>query len=1054
MLGYYGLMEQPSEKIALRISRSFLLNNAMKYIIVFLLSLIGGRISAQQCDIETLLKKPGIWKEGMKGSMSGIVASDLAREKKVVAQIHSMMQAHYSPVAVEILYNGVYNPSFSWMSAIQYSYSIIPLRMYCQSGKIVTEHESSGHFYIGANIFDAEIYSVYTEENEPGYGFHYMSDLPELKNGVYYFKQKNVRLAFDLPGVAAGWLITIDDKLPYSYVTRKEFLDKRKSILQRQEKANIKNFDETVVSKNKEKALYEVEYKNDPVKWQRYLKMDYQSVLDVNEKNRIKFANNYKAAYAKLEEQMRKPAEELNQIAIVKDDPQDYLNYLFTTDEDGFGKILIKPNPSYFNPKLPRSIPHFFFIHQVGPYDNEVAKKIFDGMIAAIDMQALKNMLGKEPASLTSSKNTPVSLGPKTIKPKTLVVDYDVYKREATPGFKPSTAASTASVIPTLPVVDAAIKAKAMTLQLTAASMPGYLSNVQSIIDNRLTDQQKKNTKLLFDKLKANPVELADVGVLLYYKGAITEALWCLTKAASLQPANDYVLSNLTGIMNMSQAEAAALPVLRYLNKKVPNNTTILNNLGQALYALGEQKNSKAVLDSCIRIFAYHPQANMTRAVIAKKEGKSAEATVFIQKSIWVAYSEMTDDFADKNGIKLDYANLLNRFHPTNTEYINANSYRPPPQCENVAMAEELEAKWDAWTAKSQQVTAKVSAGLEAANANYQRQVQQQLANKTSTASFSLGPMHAKGQKMYHIYMDKLTEVQRSAQEYFDNKYKKDKEYLEKEHADALKKIEETIGKQAGEGKGAIGEAYCNAINAAHNVYLMGIAGLNYGFQGKFSETIRSLNSELMYWSQFLAGPSAYREMIYYERALFAVNPMLMHSIFIKPCQTNNKAKGSFEAPEIPYPYCPISFRLKVAFVKVAGDCSKFDLEVEAEGVVLNIERDFIKKKSTIALGAGMSLDLHNKVGDVSKNVLVPSFVASGVDAGGGGVGAKGQFFIEMDGTGVTDLGLRAEAGVEGVLTDKGDVKISGKIGINSGVDVSATPGAIAIGQAINGVVK
>ena len=39
-------------------------------------------------------------------------------------------------------------------------------------------------------------------------------------------------------------------------------------------------------------------------------------------------------------------------------------------------------------------------------------------------------------------------------------------------------------------------------------------------------------------------------------------------------------------------------------------------------------------------------------------------------------------------------------------------------------------------------------------------------------------------------------------------------------------------------------------------------------------------------------------------------------------------------------------------------------------------------------------------------------------------------------------------------MTDKGDVKISGKIGINSGVDVSATPGAIAIGQAISGVFK
>lgn len=139
---------------------------------------------------------------------------------------------------------------------------------------------------------------------------------------------------------------------------------------------------------------------------------------------------------------------------------------------------------------------------------------------------------------------------------------------------------------------------------------------------------------------------------------------------------------------------------------------------------------------------------------------------------------------------------------------------------------------------------------------------------------------------------------------------------------------------------------------------------------------------------------------------------------------------------------------------KLPGDCGKFDLELEADGLVLNIERDFVNKKSTIAFGAGGSLDMHNMVDGVSKNVLVPSFVSTGVDVGGAGVGAKGQFFIEMDGTGVTDLGLRAEAGVEGVFTDKGDVKVSGKIGVNSGVDVSATPGAVAIGQAISGVLK
>ena len=36
---------------------------------------------AQECNESLVAQKPGIWKEGLKGSVTGIAASDLAREK-------------------------------------------------------------------------------------------------------------------------------------------------------------------------------------------------------------------------------------------------------------------------------------------------------------------------------------------------------------------------------------------------------------------------------------------------------------------------------------------------------------------------------------------------------------------------------------------------------------------------------------------------------------------------------------------------------------------------------------------------------------------------------------------------------------------------------------------------------------------------------------------------------------------------------------------------------------------------------------------------------------
>ena len=89
------------------------------------------------------------------------------------------------------------------------------------------------------------------------------------------------------------------------------------------------------------------------------------------------------------------PAAELNQHAIVKDDPNDHFSYLFTTDDDGFGKVLIKPNPGYFNTKLPRSSPQFFWVYVRANHKEPIAAKFMADIMKAVDFATLKNMLGK-----------------------------------------------------------------------------------------------------------------------------------------------------------------------------------------------------------------------------------------------------------------------------------------------------------------------------------------------------------------------------------------------------------------------------------------------------------------------------------------------------------------------------------------------------------------------------------------------------------------------------------------------------------------------------------
>ena len=121
-----------------------------------------------------------------------------------------------------------------------------------------------------------------------------------------------------------------------------------------------------------------------------YLQMKerYEKLLADNEKE-------FKPAFDKIETQLKISGDELKQQAIVKADPNDPLSYLFTDDSDPFGKILIKPNPDYFNKKLPKSVPQFIWISMTGNHKEPIASKFMTDIMKAVDFTLLFNLLGK-----------------------------------------------------------------------------------------------------------------------------------------------------------------------------------------------------------------------------------------------------------------------------------------------------------------------------------------------------------------------------------------------------------------------------------------------------------------------------------------------------------------------------------------------------------------------------------------------------------------------------------------------------------------------------------
>ena len=351
-------------------------------------------LSAQTCDDESLLQKPGTWKVGMKGSQGG-TATELAKEKKTVEAIHNMIKSKYSPIGVEAIYHGAYSPAYPNMPGNNYSYSIIPLNYYCDGNAVKIVHETPTFFSINANLFSAEIYeSPNFSEAASGTGYHYIPDMPIEKNGYWYFKERDEGFGYT-PTRQYSYLITYNSKLPFAYVTKKEFLETRKVILANEKRESESHLKDVLDKNEMEKGFKEKEYKNDPEKLKKYMRMDYENIKARYEKLLADNEKNFEPAFNKIESQLKMDETELGQPAIVKMDPHDHLSYLFVDDNDPMGQVLIKPNPGYFNKKLPRSSPQFFWVFVRWNYTEPIATKFTADILKAVDFTVLKNMLGK-----------------------------------------------------------------------------------------------------------------------------------------------------------------------------------------------------------------------------------------------------------------------------------------------------------------------------------------------------------------------------------------------------------------------------------------------------------------------------------------------------------------------------------------------------------------------------------------------------------------------------------------------------------------------------------
>lgn len=245
--------------------------------------------------------------------------------------------------------------------------------------------------------------------------------------------------------------------------------------------------------------------------------------------------------------------------------------------------------------------------------------------------------------------------------------------------------------------------------------------------------------------------------------GAWPEATALMGKAA-LAGGDAEDLNNLAAFLTMQRAEAAALPILQTLDSRYPNNSTLLNNLAQARFGLGDIETAERLLIAALRIKPAHPQANVTLARIKQSRSDPLGAEQALLKAVEGGYSESKEQALRKLGHELQRDELRWRI-PMPQDPLGLEKFFPPAYPKDATELPLAVPEWDAFRADVQALHDALRQALEAVKLKSAAARAQPAAPAGLLRSAVSGPFQAIVQRMSQFDGEVLRNWERKVQQ-------------------------------------------------------------------------------------------------------------------------------------------------------------------------------------------------------------------------------------------------------------------------------------------------
>ena len=576
----------------------------------------------------------------------------------------------------------------------------------------------------------------------------------------------------------------------------------------------------------------------------------------------------------------------------------------------------------------------------------------------------------------------------------------------------------------------------AIPKKVTDANMKGYIMAVQ------------KNASLLFspgvittgDKVKAfiksnskNASEAGNMACALWIAGKQELALYVLGTVCGDEPTNTDNVSNYAAMLSMQGGQHLAIPILNNLNKKYPKNSTLLNNLGQAWFGLGDILNAEKYLDSALRFFAAHPQANLTKAAIEKSRGNIVKAKAYLKKSIKHSYTDEKELKLRELGYEIELDDLGIPFKPDSDPLGLAKLKRPgyPISRDELKMMKPLWEKFD------QEIDERLDILY-----NELKQVSEQLESATISRKINITtPVHIRKASL------KLQEVQTF--------YEKKLERLVQKFSVLI----EDLDKIKNGRKRAVPEAPCELHIQLANDYFKLYNERQKEYHDEFLDVLKRYINDMAYYSQFTVSDKTAFEMLVLEnkidwlKKIKEYRPLLYLETEDMECSEKEKATPNRgKLADFDVVACNYNDTMNLGIIAFYQNCSRmtsklnlkfveytrYDNFERAEGdnfesstLKISVEQGFDDLKTDYGplkleakVGAAIELEFDRQgVKDVILSVEAKA--GAGINGADEGLEAGGN----IAGKDIVDTTV--EVGVEGrvsIISGKGSVSGTGKL--------------------------